>query len=249
MNNIETVNARSTKSGRHTHRTQSEADRCPLCGGPISAETRARLDENLRARLATAEQALRDQFAREQRQAAATAAAELARAKAEVERGRKQALEREATIRREAINTASAELASKVAEAVAAERSKTLSEKIALEQKVSELQRRLRAEPAHMIGDPAEQDLHTRLAQSFPIDQLKVRRVGKGVRGPDLFLEILEGGAALVALRSKASKLRDGPASSLASLKRTRKARSSPYCRRASCQQQPVGVGCISRMV
>jgi Uncharacterized protein conserved in bacteria (DUF2130)/Rad50 zinc hook motif len=205
MNNIETVNARSTKSGRHTHRTQSEADRCPLCGSPISAETRARLDEKLRAQLASAEQTLRDEFAREQQQAATRAAAELAKAKAEAERARKQILEREAPIRRAAVKKASAELASKVAEAVAAERSKMLSEKVALEQKVSELQRRLRAEPAQMIGDPAEQDLHTRLAQSFPIDQLKVSRVGKGVRGPDLFLEILEGGACIgrIAVESK----------------------------------------------
>ena len=44
MSSIETVNARSTKGGRHTHRTQSEADRCPLCGSTISAATRARLD-------------------------------------------------------------------------------------------------------------------------------------------------------------------------------------------------------------
>ncbi len=44
MTTIETVNTGHASRG-HTHRTQAEAERCPLCGSPISAETRARLDE------------------------------------------------------------------------------------------------------------------------------------------------------------------------------------------------------------
>lgn len=63
---------------QHGHRTQAEAERCPLCGSPISAATRARLDEKLRTQLAKAEQTLRDEFARQQQQAAAKSVVEVA---------------------------------------------------------------------------------------------------------------------------------------------------------------------------
>jgi DNA repair exonuclease SbcCD ATPase subunit len=169
MNSIETVNARSTGSGRHTHRTQSEAERCPLCGSAISAATRARLDEKLRAQLAKAEQTLRDQFASEQQQAAAKAATEVARAKtdaaAQIEKARK-----------EAAKTAAAALQPKMAEAVAqavqVERTKAYGEKLALEQQLEEMKRKLQRKSAHDIGEPAEVDLHTMLVSAFPGDNM-----------------------------------------------------------------------------
>jgi hypothetical protein len=61
---------------RHTHRTRPEAERCPLCGSPTTAAIRAQIELDLRARLATAEQVLRDQLAREQREMVAKAAVE-----------------------------------------------------------------------------------------------------------------------------------------------------------------------------
>jgi hypothetical protein len=48
-----------------------------------------------------------------------------------------------------------------------------------------------------MIGEPAEQDIYTRLTEAFPADQVKVTRVAKGVQGPDLFVEITEAGTSV----------------------------------------------------
>src|SRR5690348_16779323 len=113
MTGLNGATSRTTR--RHSHRTQTEAERCPLCGSPISAATRARLDEKLRTKMtqmAKAKQALRDRFAREQQQAATKATAEIAHAKgdaaAQIEKARK-----------EATKAAAAALAPKVSEAVA----------------------------------------------------------------------------------------------------------------------------------
>jgi DNA repair exonuclease SbcCD ATPase subunit len=97
---------------RHAHSTQSEPERCPLCGNKISPATRTRLDEKLRAQLAKAEQTLRDQFARQQQQAVAKAATEVAKAKANAAAEVEQ-------VRREATKAAAAALQPKIAEAVA----------------------------------------------------------------------------------------------------------------------------------
>jgi len=200
MSSIETVNARPTKGGRHAHRTQSAAERCPLCGSAISAETRARLDEKLRAELAKAEESLRVQFAREQQRAATKAATEIARAKtdaaAQVEKAR-----------REATKAAAAALQPKLAEAVAqavqTERTKAYGEKLALEQQLEEMKRKLQRKSAHDIGEPAEVDLHTMLASAFPEDVIS--RVAKGVRGADVIIDVIYEGntAGKIILDSK----------------------------------------------
>ena len=188
-----TTDARNPNGHAHTGASISETQ-CPYCGQSISRqefrEIQARMKTEAEAHIADVERGL-----------ATKAKAEIEKAKrdaaAQVEKTQRQALEREATIRREAIQAATAEVTSKVAEAVSAERSKMLVEKIALEQKLGELQRRVRAEPAHLIGEPAEQDLYSRLTEAFAPDQVKVTRVGKGVNGPDLFIDILEAGASI----------------------------------------------------
>jgi hypothetical protein len=111
------------------------------------------LDEKLRTQLAKTEQTLRDQFAREQQQAAAKAVAEIARAKADTAAQVEKA-------RKEATKAAAAALQSKIAEAVAqamqVERTKAYGEKLALEQQLEEMKRRLQRRSAHDIGEPAE---------------------------------------------------------------------------------------------
>jgi hypothetical protein len=171
---------------RHTHRTKAEAEQCPLCGSPISAATRARLDEKLRAELASAEQSLRDQFAGERQQVAAKAAADIAKARAD-------AGAQVEKIRKEATKTAAAALAPKIAEAVAqavqAERTKAYGDKLALEQQLEEMKRKLQRKSAHDIGEPAEVDLHAALVSAFPEDD--ILRVAKGVKGPDVVMEVI----------------------------------------------------------
>ena len=187
-------------TGRDAHRTETEPDCCPLCGTPISAATRARLDEKLRTQLAKTEQTLRDQFAREQRQAAAKAAAQVAKAKADaaaqVERVRKDATKAAAT-------ALQPKIAEAVAQAVQAERTKAYGEKLSLEQQLEEMKRRLQRRSAHDIGEPAEIDLHAALAAALPKD--RVSRVAKGVRGPDVVVEIIYEGsiAGKITLDSK----------------------------------------------
>src|SRR5205085_5108457 len=124
---------------------------------------------------------------------------------AQVEKIRKEAAARESSIRQAATKAATATLATKIAEAVAAEKQRALAERLGLEQNLAAMQRRLEAKPPHQVGEPAEQDLHLRLGQLFPADQMTVSRVAKGVRGPDLFVEILEGGDVIgrVAIECK----------------------------------------------
>ena len=183
---------------RHSHRTRLEADRCPLCGSPIrTAAIREQIEERLRARLEQAERNLRGRFERERQKAGIAAQQAIEKTKkdaiAQIEKVRKEAAAREALIRHEATKAATAALAPKIAEAVNAEKQRAFAEKLSLEQQLAAMQRRLEAKPPHQVGEPAEQDLHVRLGQLFPADQMNVSRVAKGVRGPDLFVEVLDG--------------------------------------------------------
>src|SRR5262249_29441175 len=79
-------------------------------------------------------------------------------------------------------------------------------EKVALEQKLADLQRKLAAKPAHAIGGPAETDLYTTIRGAFAEDQAKVTRVPPGTPGPDVLVDFLHQGGVVgrVALDSKA---------------------------------------------
>jgi hypothetical protein len=73
---------------RHTHKPNGPdpaSERCPWCGSSISRAEYQRIRQNIteqeRARLAEVERTLRQQFAREQQKATATAKAEVESAK------------------------------------------------------------------------------------------------------------------------------------------------------------------------
>jgi hypothetical protein len=175
--------------------------RCPYCGQRISKDefekVRSRIEADARALVGKMEAELKQRLDRERRQMSAKARAETEKAKkdatAQVERVRKEGAAREASIRQEATKAAAAALAPKIAEEVAAEKQRAFAERLALEQQLRVMQSRLEAKPPHQVGEPAEQDLHARLSQLFPPSQMKVHRVPKGARGPDLFLDVLEG--------------------------------------------------------
>jgi hypothetical protein len=132
--------------------------------------------------------------------AAPDAAAQIARAKADAAAQIEKA-------RREASKAAAAALQPKIAQAVAqavqVERTKTYGEKLAMEQQLEELKRKLQRKSAHDIGEPAEVDLHAMLVSAFPGDNIS--RVAKGVRGPDVVVEVIHQGnlAGKIILDSK----------------------------------------------
>ncbi len=110
-------------------------------------------------------------------------------------------------MRKEATKAAAAALQPKIAEAVAeamqAERTRAYGEKLSLEQQLEEMKRKLQRKSAHDIGDPAEVDLHAMLASAFREDN--VSRVPKGVRAPDVIIEVIHQGnlAEKIVLDSK----------------------------------------------
>jgi hypothetical protein len=156
-------------------------------------EIRARIESEEKLRLAALETSLKARFANEQRQAAAKAAAETA---TRVEKARK-----------ESTRAAAAALAPKIGEAVAqavqAERTKAYGEKLALEQQLEEIKRKLQRKSVHDIGEPAEVDLHAALASAFSEDNIS--RVAKGIKGPDVVVEVIHQGnlAGKIILDSK----------------------------------------------
>lgn len=193
---IHSIPRNRTNGHDHGHDGES-VETCPLCGSALTGAryraAMARLERVEKERMAEQETALKAQFAEQQRQAAAKAVAETA---AQVEKARK-----------EASKAATAALAPKVAEAVAqavqAERTKVYGEKLALEQQLEDMKRKLQRKTAHDIGEPAEVDLHAALVAACPED--RVSRVGKGVRGPDIVVEVVYRGtvAGKIILDSK----------------------------------------------
>jgi hypothetical protein len=131
-------------------------------------------------------------------------------AKQAVEKAKKEA-EKSAAAKVEALVSARLEAQRETHEkavnvAVLAERAKYLSEKLALEGQLQDMQRRLQAKTAHQLGEPAEVELAAALETAFPTD--KVWRVVKGVRGPDVVVEVTNEGAAVgkIVLDSKNHK-------------------------------------------
>lgn len=203
---------RTNTNGHDRGHDGESVETCPLCGSALTGAryraAMARLERVEKERMAAQEAALKTEFAEQQRQMAAKAAAETA---AQVEKARK-----------EASKVAAAALAPKVAEAVAqavqTERTKVYGEKLALEQQLEDMKRKLQRKSAHDIGEPAEVDLHAALTAAFPED--RISRVAKGVRGPDVIVEVVYQSvvAGKIILDSKdhkawqnkfASKLRD----------------------------------------
>lgn len=102
--------------------------------------------------------------------------------RAEVGRAKADAAAQVDKARKVASKTAAAVLAPKIAEAVAkavrAERTKTFAEKLAPEQQLEEVKRRLQRKSAQDVGEPAEVDLHAALVSAFPKDRIsRVQKV------------------------------------------------------------------------
>src|SRR5438067_6717077 len=162
------------QNGHDAHHGVGLAEpQCPYCGQPISRKAfkdiRSRIETEERARIAKIEQTLKTRFARERQEAAVATQQAIEKAKkdaaVQVEQAKREVAARAASIRQEATKSATAALAPKIAEAVAAEKQRALGERLALEQQLAAMQRRLEAKPPHQVGEPAEQDLHLRIAQ------------------------------------------------------------------------------------
>jgi hypothetical protein len=173
---------------------------CPFCGAPVSREEYRkilmRIEAEELARIAKVEQTLRDQFARQQKEAQTKAAAEVAKAKREAVRAAEIQIRAirasQETLITQRVEKAREAAAKKTGEAVAAERVKHFEEKTRLTEQLAEMQRRLEQKSAHAIGEPAEADLFDALEKAFPQD--RVWRVVRGQPGPDVVLEILSDG-------------------------------------------------------
>jgi Uncharacterized protein conserved in bacteria (DUF2130) len=190
------------QSRRHTHKPNGGAGdaRCPYCGQLITRQEfekiKARIETEERARIAKAEQVLKDKFDREQQQAIAKARAEIDKAKndaaAQVEKAKREAASREAGIRQQAAKAATAALAPKITEAVNVEKQRSYGEKLKLTEQLEEMKRRLEKKTAGELGDEAEMDLLSALKREFAGDE--ITRVAKGVPGADIVQRVVHNG-------------------------------------------------------
>lgn len=177
---------------------------CPYCGQSISrkqfAEIREQIEDEERARVGKIVDSLRQQFARQQKDAEAKSQAEITKAKRDAAKAAElQSIALRATLDETIGQRLAAQrdvLGKEKADAVAAERTKAFEEKARLQEQLGELQRKLASKTAHQIGEPAEVDLYQALVSAFPDD--RVSRVAKGVQGPDVVLEIANTGRRVI---------------------------------------------------
>ncbi len=78
------------------------------------------------------------------------------------------------------------------AEAVNAEKAKAFAEKLKVEEKLQEVQRKLQQKTAEELGEGAEVDLFEALKAEFPDD--RITRVNKGTAGADVIHEVVNNG-------------------------------------------------------
>jgi len=196
MPTLETLN---DPAGPHIHEAVPHADetQCPYCGQPITRkefkEIQVRIESEGRERVAKVEQALKDRFARERKQAEATGKVAVEQAKKEAA---KLAAQQIKTLKANQETVIAARLKAqreasekKVTEAVNAERAKHFGEKLKLEEQLQEMQRRLQKKTANELGDEGELDLFEELKREFPNDQIE--RVKKGKAGGDILHQII----------------------------------------------------------
>ncbi|MGQ0672065.1 MAG: DUF2130 domain-containing protein [Hyphomicrobium sp.] len=191
---------------------------CPTCQQPIANDRLAEITSRLQAR--EREQAnelaarMRDQFARERRDAEVKAKAELEVARTEArevaEAANRQriadieAAQRSAANELEQLKASQAvALAAKEVElrrvleadkvgAVQAEQAKSFEANQRFQAKIAELQRQLENRTAQDLGECAEMDLFETLKAEFPGD--RISRVDKGVAGADIVHDIQHNG-------------------------------------------------------
>jgi hypothetical protein len=203
-----TATTQERPNRRHPHKPNGPdpaTERCPWCGSKISRVEYQRIcnqiAEEERGRLAKAEQALRQQFAREQQKATATAKVEVEKAKrdaaAQIEKTRKEATARETSIRKQASEAANAALAPRIAAAVADATKGWHGEKIRLMAELEAWKRKIENThtPAHKRGEVSEVDLFQAIATAFPEPENRLRRVARGQPGPDLIMEVFQNGS------------------------------------------------------
>jgi len=181
--------------------------RCPTCDSPISFERLASIEGERRAHDAEIERAAEARFAHEVAKIEATKKADIEKARRDATKVADAKLKamrasQDAVIA-DRLEAQRQTLDKTTASAVLAERAKYLGEKLKLEEQLADMQRRLRAKTAHQLGEPAEVDLYEALVTAFPDD--RVSRVVKGVRGPDVLVEVLHHDASVgkIVLDSK----------------------------------------------
>jgi hypothetical protein len=188
---------------RHTHKPNGAdpaTERCPWCGSVITRVEFRRIHDQIaeqeRARVTKAEQTLRQQFAREQQQAATKASAEIEKAKREAakladQQIKKAKADQDAVIavRLDAEREAAAK---KLAKGISAEKVRAFEEKTKLTEQLAEMQRKLEKKTAFELGEQPEVDLFEALETAFPED--RVWRIVKGQPGPDVVVEVIHGG-------------------------------------------------------
>jgi len=104
---------------------------------------------------------------------------------AETKAGQDAALKQRLQEQREALEKAKTE-------AVSAEKAKAFTEKLKIEEKLQEVQRKLQQKTAEEIGEGAEVDLFEALKAEFPDD--RISRVNKGAPGADIIHEVINNG-------------------------------------------------------
>jgi hypothetical protein len=202
-------------SGAHAH---ADGERCPFCDQPIPneklAEIERRIEAKERERIGAVTERLKEQFARERRDAEVKAKAELEAARSEAVKAAEAAVVERlaaaeglhaAALAENAALKAAQELALKShAEqlrqsleqeriaAVQSEQAKAFEEKQKFQSKILELQRQLENKTAQDLGNGAEVDLFEALKAEFPED--RISRVDKGVAGADVIHDIYHNG-------------------------------------------------------
>src|SRR6516165_7499609 len=126
-------------NGHTIHRNLgARGARCPYCGQQIGQDV-----EKISARIAKAEQTLKDKVAREQQQAIAKAQAEMEKAKtdaaAQIEKTKREAAAQEAAIRQQATKAANAAVAPRIVEAVNAEKQWLYAENLKLTEQLEDM--------------------------------------------------------------------------------------------------------------
>lgn len=179
---------------------------CPTCDSPITMDRLAEIQGKQRTHDAEIERAAEARFAAKEatirKEAIATANAALAAKLTEAAQARK-ALEQQIKALKSSTKTVIAarleaqriQFESKTTEAVNVERARMFGEKLKLEEQLQDMQRRLQAKTAHQLGEPAEVDLFEALETAFPHD--RISRVVKGVKGPDVIVDVVHNGAVV----------------------------------------------------
>jgi hypothetical protein len=192
MSTLENVN--DSPTGQHTHApslaTGEATERCPWCGQPIERSEYTRITKEIeareRARLEKAEKALSDHFERQAKSQAEKARRDAAKAAEEQIKTLKANQEK---IINQRLQAQRATFDKSKSDAVNAEKEKYFREKVKLEEKLQEMQRRLQKKSINELGDEGELDLFEQLKHAFPNDQIE--RIKKGRQGGDILHQIV----------------------------------------------------------